>query len=64
VYDTVIKYGSEEDWLNMYNLALNQNSNAEKLRFFRALTNTKDLNLLTEFVSFFFSYKLEILFKS
>ena len=39
-------YGGQADWLNLYNISLTTQSDAERLRILRALTKTRDYNLL------------------
>ncbi len=46
VYATKIKYGSEQDWWDLYERSLVETSNPEKLRMLRALTASQSYALL------------------
>lgn len=49
VLQTVIKYGSEEDWFYLLDKARNLTTNTERFLILRALASTKDFNLLKMF---------------
>jgi hypothetical protein len=46
IYQTVITFGDKNEWYELYNIALKTTNTAEKLRMLRALTSTKDYELL------------------
>jgi hypothetical protein len=46
VYQTAIKYGSEDDWYYLFEKAKVTSSNSEQVRMFTALASTRDYNLL------------------
>ena len=46
IYETVIKFGTEQDWQELYNIAMKTQTPAEKLRMVRALTATTNYKLL------------------
>jgi hypothetical protein len=46
IYQTVITFGDKNEWYELYNIALKTANTAEKLRMLRALTSTKDYELL------------------
>jgi hypothetical protein len=46
VYQTVIKFGTKEEWNNLLNMALKTNSEVEKLKMLRALAHSQDASLL------------------
>ena len=47
VFTTFIESGDNDDWHSFYDRALAEKNEAEKLRMLRALTDSKDLSLLT-----------------
>lgn len=50
VYNTAIKYGSEDDWYFLFEKAKVEQSAAEQIRMFRALAQTKEYCLLKYFL--------------
>ena len=46
VLSTAMQYSTKEEWLSLYNKALDSSSNAEKLVILRALASTEDVKLL------------------
>ena len=46
VYETVIKYGNENNWFELYNMSMREQSPSERLRMLRSLTASRDYNLL------------------
>jgi len=46
VYQTAMRFGTEEEWRKLYDISLKTTDNSEKLRILRGLAATRDLNLL------------------
>jgi hypothetical protein len=46
VYQTAIKYGTEDDWYFLFNKAIVTSSSAEQVRMFRACASTREFYLL------------------
>ena len=46
VYQTVIKFGSKEEWYQLLNVAIKTNTETEKLKMIRDLTHSQDTSLL------------------
>ena len=54
IYQTVITFGDKNEWYELYNIALKTTNTAEKLRMMRALTTTKDYELLKLYNFYFY----------
>ena len=54
IYQTVITFGDKNEWYELYNIALKTTNTAEKLRMLRALTSTKDYELLKLYNFYFY----------
>lgn len=46
IYQTVIAFGTEEDFKVLYDIAMKTTDNSEKLRMLRGLAASRDYNLL------------------
>ncbi len=46
IYQTISAFGDRQEWYQLYNIALKETNEAEKLRILRALTFSKDYELL------------------
>lgn len=46
IYQTVIAFGTEDDFKVMYDIAMKTTDNSEKLRMLRGLAASRDYNLL------------------
>ena len=54
IYQTVITFGDKNEWYELYNIALKTTNTAEKLRMLRALTSTKEYELLKLYNFYFY----------
>jgi hypothetical protein len=41
-----MRFGSDQDWLNLYNIAIKTSDNSERLRMLGGLATTQNYNLL------------------
>ena len=46
VFQTAIRTGDKSDWFNLYEKAINESNNSERLRMIKGLCSTQDENLL------------------
>ena len=46
IYQTIVQFGERQDWQQLYDIALKETNEAEKLRILRALTFSKDYEQL------------------
>ena len=62
VYRTTMRYGTQEDFEALYQIALKTNDVSEKLRMLRGLASTQNYQLLKLYFLFYFIYfKFEFL---
>ena len=58
VYQTAMRYGSEEEWKKLYDISIKTTDNSERLRILRGLAATRDFNLLKLYHPFLFTLNI------